>query len=70
MARQVELMPFVVSGNIHAVYLLVHGYDGAFGISARDAYELFRARVGKRNQENSVHETEDGAVGADAESER
>src|SRR5438874_515227 len=62
-------MPFVVSGNIHAVYLLAHGHDAAFGISAGDADELFGARVGKRNQENSVHETEDGGVGADAEGE-
>ena len=70
MASEVELMAFVVGCYVYGVHLLTHGHDAAFGISAGDADELFGARVGKRNQENSVHETEDGGVGADAESER
>src|SRR5215467_1482215 len=62
-------MAFVVCSYVHGARLLAHGYDAALGISTRDADELFRLGVGKRNQKNSVYKAENSSVGPDAESE-
>src|SRR5437879_1344877 len=68
-ACQVELMAFVIRGYVHSAHLLAHGHDAAPWICSGDADESFRVGKRQRNEQNSVHQAEDGSVGTDAEGE-
>src|SRR5437016_9180564 len=68
-ACQVELMAFVIRGSVHSAHLLAHGHDAAPWICSGDADESFRVGKRQRNEQNSVHQAEDGSVGTDAEGE-
>src|SRR5207244_4944123 len=68
-ACQVELMAFVIRGYVHSAHLLAHGHEAAPWICSGDADESFRVGKRQRNEQNSVHQAEDGSVGTDAEGE-
>src|SRR5215470_3825781 len=67
---EIELVAFVIGCDVHGVDLVAHRHDAALGIRARDADKSFRARIGKRNKKNSIHQAEDGRVGSNAKGER
>src|SRR2546429_9789955 len=64
-ACQVELMAFVIRGYVHSAHLLAHGHDAAPWICSGDADESFRVGKRQRNEQNSVHQAEDGSVGTE-----
>jgi hypothetical protein len=69
LAGKVEFVAFGIGGDMHGAELISHGDECAARVGAIDADELLGMRVGQRDEKNSIHETENGGVRADAERE-
>ena len=67
-AGEIEFVALGVGGNVHGANLLTQGDECAFRIRPRHVDQLFRFRIWKRGEQNSVHQAENSAVRADAES--
>src|SRR5579864_776532 len=66
-ASEIEFVALRISADFHGVDLLSHRDEGALGISPSHADQFTRILVAQRDQQDSVHQAEDGSVRSNAE---